>query len=649
MGLFARLRPKSLKSKIVVPMVTLAVLPATGVGVFTIWRMQTAMLDNAIEREVFDSSTRARALEDFLGGVQTDLLFLSQTQLLNDLASARTASDVERVTTLRKQAERELKLFSQGRRSFYQVRYIDTDGREVVRLNVEQGRPTAVPVPQLQAKSNRPYVEATLSLAAGEIYTSPLDLNVEQGRIEVPHRLVLRFGTPLFDESGERTGILILNLNGAHILGLIEPLQGGTEAFLVDQEGSYLGYIGPSQEKRARYALSERRSVSEDFSASETSAILEQSDEGNYFETSDELVSIGAIALTAEDTARQWRLIVTQSRARLGAPIRRLTIYLSVIIAVVLAVVAAVGVFVTGTLARPVSELRMAMSQIATDRGAGMRSAAPGPADEIEGLSREFQMMAKRLEQAQTRLQDLQAGLAEAEKLSSIGQLSGGMVQELHDPLTALKNKIQASGGSNQDAALETLRKNLLEDVAGMEQILESFSHLAPTRGPEPEVTSLAAVVKSVVTLVGPEVRHRGLHIEVDAEPGVPSIEGDLNQLRQLLINLILNAADARPKSERIALRIFTVVSEDCDEAEPIGAAVKVVDDGAGIPTGDLVKIWDPFFTTKQEGVGLGLAICRRIVEEHGGRIEVSSQTDHGTTVTVSFPMATGKQLATGT
>lgn len=648
MGPFVRLRPKSLRSKIVVPMVALAVLPATGIGIFTISRMQAVMRSNAIEREVFDSTTRARALEEFIRGVETDLLFLSQTQLLSDLATARTAGDVERVATLRKQSERELELFSQGRRSFYQVRYIDADGREVVRLNVEEGEPRSVPVTQLQDKSQRPYVEATLKLAAGEIYTSPMDLNVEHGRLEVPHRLVLRFGTPLFDPDGDRTGILVLNLNGAHILRLIEPLQRGTEAFLVDEEGTYLGYVGPSDEKRERYALAEERTLTADFSASETRAILEPGDQSSYFETSDELVSIGSIDLTTGEGARQWRLIVTQSRDRIGAPIRRLTIHLSVIVAVVLAVVAGVGVLVTNTLARPVTELRKAMSQIATERGAGLRLAAPEPVHEIEGLSREFQLMAQRLEQAQSRVQGLQTGLAKAEKLSSMGQLTGGMVQELRAPLTALANKIQAMGGPQGGGATEAFKKALLEDVARMEEVLESFSHLARTPGPEPEVTSLAAVVKSVVTLAGSELRHRGLHIDVDAAPGVPPILGDPNQLRQLLINLILNGADAQPKSGRIAIRISAVTSDDADDAVPIGAALEVVDDGQGIPTGDLVKIWDPFFTTKQDGIGLGLAICRRIVEEHGGRIEVSSQVDHGTAVTVSFPATTAEAAAVG-
>ena len=82
-------------------------------------------------------------------------------------------------------------------------------------------------------------------------------------------------------------------------------------------------------------------------------------------------------------------------------------------------------------------------------------------------------------------------------------------------------------------------------------------------------------------------------------------------------------------------------MSDASDQPMPIGAAIQVVDDGRGIPTESLVKIWDPFFTTKQDGLGLGLAICRQIVEEHGGRIEVSSQIGIGTTVTVNFPIAT--------
>jgi signal transduction histidine kinase len=287
-----------------------------------------------------------------------------------------------------------------------------------------------------------------------------------------------------------------------------------------------------------------------------------------------------------------------------------------------------------------VVELREAMSEIASDRNASMRFAAPGPANEIDALSGEFQSMARRLEQAQSRLQGMQAGLAEAEKLSSIGQLTSGMVHGFGEPLTAIKNKLRAAGGLDDDPALSGLREDLLADIERMEAVLQSFTQLTDAPGPEPEVTSLATVVKNAVTLVGPEMSRRGLHIEVHAEPGVPPINGDLNQLRQLLINLILNAADAQPSSERIVMKIFAMMSDDSDKAVPVGAAVKVIDDGNGIPTESLVKIWDPFFTTKQDGLGVGLAICRRTAEEHGGRIEVSSQVGHGTAVTVHFPVA---------
>jgi signal transduction histidine kinase len=638
MSMFARIERMSLRRKIVVPMVALSVLPAVGICIFIISSMQTSMHRDAVEREVFDTRARARALEEVLWAVQTDLRFLSQTQLLNDLAAARTAGDGERVDTLREQLERELMLFSQGKRSFYQVRYIDTEGREVVRLNVEDGRAQVVPVARLQNKSGRRYVDQSLKLAAGELYVSPMELNIERGRVEVPRRSVLRFGMPLFGRDGERTGIVVLNLDARHIFRLIEPLREGTEAFFVDEDGVYLGYLGESQQQRERFDVVQERRLAGDFSAAQVETILASSDRGSSLETPDALVSIAAIRLTADDGAGRWHLIVTHPRSQFGAPVRRLTVYLSVIIALVLAIVARVGVAVADTLARPVVELRKAMSEIASDRSASMRFAAPGPANEIEALAGEFQSMAQRLEQAQSRLQGMQAGLAKAEKLSSIGQLTSGMVHELGEPLTAIKNKLREAGESNRTPALEALRDNLLADVGRMEAVLQSFTQLANAPRLEPEVTSLASVVKSAVTLVGPEMRRRGVQIEVQAEPGVPRIHGDLNQLRQLFINLILNAADAQPRSERIVMKISAVMPGDSDKAVPIGAAVKVIDDGKGIPTESLVKIWDPFFTTKQDGLGVGLAICRRIVEEHGGRIEVSSQVDHGTAVTVSFP-----------
>ena len=117
--MFARINQMSLRNRIVVPMVALSVLPALGISVFIISSMQTSMRTDAIDREVFDTRARAHALEEFLWAVQTDLQFLTQTQLLNELADARTAGDNERVASLREQLERELILFSQGKRSFY--------------------------------------------------------------------------------------------------------------------------------------------------------------------------------------------------------------------------------------------------------------------------------------------------------------------------------------------------------------------------------------------------------------------------------------------------------------------------------------------------------------------------------------------------
>ncbi|MCP4048063.1 MAG: sensor histidine kinase [Gammaproteobacteria bacterium] len=633
-----RLKNMTLKGKIIVPMMALSILPAAGIALFTIVNMQTSMRTAAIEREVVDTSMRTRELEEFLNAVETDLRFLSKGRLLNDLAEARSAGQQEQVDLLRRQVEQELILFSQGKRSFYQVRYIDTNGLEVVRLDVEEGQAKVVPVAQLQNKSDRYYVQESLKLSPGQLYKSPMDLNMEGGRVEIPFRPVLRFGIPLFGESGERTGSLILNLGAKQIFELIQPLRVGTEAFFVDATGTYLGYVGPTEEKYESYSLGSERGLSDDFSAAEVSKVLGEDPQALHFETPDAVISVEPVVVSADSAVNQWRLIVSHPLDEFGAPVRNLTIYLSVIIALVLALVVWIGVLVSNNLARPVAELRKAMSRIATDRGAVMRVASPGPVNELDALSREFQLMAERLEQTQSRLQGLQTGLDDAEKSSSMGQLTSGLLQELRDPLSAIRNKVQAISELDEDTASRTLAHNLLADVHRMEEVLQLFS--AETQTPQPEVSSLAAIVKSVVALVGAELRHRGLQLEVDADPGVPSVKGDFNQLRQLLINLILNAADAKPESNNIIIKISAVMSDDPTEQVPVGAMVKVIDDGKGISTESLIKIWEPFYTTKQDGVGLGLAICRRIVEEHGGRIEVSSQISHGTTVAVSFPMA---------
>jgi two-component system NtrC family sensor kinase len=172
---------------------------------------------------------------------------------------------------------------------------------------------------------------------------------------------------------------------------------------------------------------------------------------------------------------------------------------------------------------------------------------------------------------------------------------------------------------------------------------LLSFSRRSkPHRAP----ADLGAIVRGTVSLVSHKLRLSGIEAEVRLDPALPALACDASQIQQVVLNLVMNAAEAKRSSGRGHVVVTTRRSED-------GHAVllEVADDGQGIPRENLDRIFDPFFTTKEEGrsLGLGLSVVYGIVEAHGGTIDVHSVMGQGTTFSVRLPLAVENGLpATG-
>lgn len=668
-----RLQHVSLRTKIVVPMVGLAVAPALIVGFFAVSQGQQSLRDSVVKRVAFDTDSRARSIREFFHAVRQDLLFLSRTKAIRDLASAGANLPPERLALLRGEVEKELLIFSQGKRAYYQVRYVGADGREAVRLNVEDGLPWIVPVPQLQDKSDRYYVKDALTLQLGAIYVSPMDLNVEHGKVEIPYRGVVRYGTRVVGNDGNAQGILLINIYADFIHSLIGPMPPGVEAWLLADDGTYLGYVGESDERRNLFSLKEQRHVTADYSPEEVSILLSKGRDVQTLETARTLMSVVSIVPAEQSLKRPWRLLISHPRDPIEAPMRYLSVFVFVVTALIAAVAGLTGILVASYLARPVASLRRATREVASGNLGQRLEIATG--DEIEELARDFSTMTNRLREAQERLsgwnaelerevadqtdrlRQLQHGLARADKMAAIGQMTAGVMHEVGNPLAAIKTKIQVSEeeGNVCNDCRATLSE-ILREVDRLATFLHSFSRLS--RLPEPDFKCLAItdVVRDVVVLITPVLRKRGVSLHVEPSAGVPPILGDANQMRHLLINLILNASEASPNGGQIVIRIrcvtMPVVEETSQPAAqsgttgtclvsadlPSGLAVEVVDQGTGMPPEVLEKIGNPFYTTKQDGTGLGLATCRQIVRDHKGAMWIESKARMGTTVRLLFP-----------
>jgi signal transduction histidine kinase len=236
------------------------------------------------------------------------------------------------------------------------------------------------------------------------------------------------------------------------------------------------------------------------------------------------------------------------------------------------------------------------------------------------------EMVAERTQE----LRKAQEQLVRRERLAVLGQLAGGVAHELRNPLGAIKNATYflnmalAEPSPRIKTALEILDK----EVGTSERIINSLLDLARTRSPFRQPVDLNHAVQEALSRVAvPE----NVQVATQLDETFPTIPADPDQLAQVLGNLILNAVQAMPQGGHLNIQSLV--------PSPEWVAVSISDTGVGIPPENLGRLFEPLFTTKARGIGLGLALVKSLVEGHGGKVEVQSQVGKGSTFTVTLPI----------
>jgi PAS domain S-box-containing protein len=227
-----------------------------------------------------------------------------------------------------------------------------------------------------------------------------------------------------------------------------------------------------------------------------------------------------------------------------------------------------------------------------------------------------------------------QAALVESEKLALTGRLAASLAHEINNPLQSVVGLLSLAEedlAEGRDAGRYI--QIALEEVERAADLIARMRNLSrPSQKSEREPTDINALIERVLTLTKKKCQER--HIEVEWAPRAgllrPALESD--RMQQVFMNLVLNAIDAMPGGGR--LRVWTA---RCDA--PLSLEVHIADTGVGIPSSRLPGLFEPFYTTKETGVGLGLYVSHNIVQEHGGRIEVESIEGEGTAFTVRLPV----------
>jgi two-component system NtrC family sensor kinase len=297
-----------------------------------------------------------------------------------------------------------------------------------------------------------------------------------------------------------------------------------------------------------------------------------------------------------------------------------------------LAVVGAAFIFTLRTL-RPLGVLRARARQVAG--GDYAQRTGVTSQDEIGDLARELDAMAAAIQEREQRL-------IRSEQLATVGRMAAQIAHEVRNPLAAIGLNAELLGDELGGDAEEGRRLigSIIGEIDRLTEITETYLRFARLPRPKPDREDLGAIVASVVDLARGELAQDGIEVVVDAAPGLPEVAADEGQLRQALINLVRNAREAMREGAPAGAPKRLEIGVGLEGGRVV---VRVRDHGPGIDKANLERIFDPFFSTKARGTGLGLALVQQIVVDHGGQIDVATAAGQGTTFSLAFPAATAE------
>jgi signal transduction histidine kinase len=253
--------------------------------------------------------------------------------------------------------------------------------------------------------------------------------------------------------------------------------------------------------------------------------------------------------------------------------------------------------------------------------------------DEIGTLNKGFNNMVRSLSEKK----ELEEKLHKAEELSRLGQLSAGLAHEIKNPLNLinlsidhLKTKVVSLDDKNKEEFLNTM-DTIKSELHRLNRLTEQFLNHGKTMISNKELVSVNTLIEQLTDLIKNKVDSQGIHLNMQMSDQPVFVWGEAEQLKTAFLNIILNAVDVMPYGGQLDIKLL-VSNDEC--------RVSIKDTGPGIPDEIIDKIFEPFFSTKETGIGLGLAISKDVVSQHNGSITVTTTKNKGTEFIVSLPLA---------
>ncbi len=563
-----------------------------------------ARIVESTEQKLLDSLQRMLAGD--MREVMADVLILANHHGLQELI----AGDPEHRHLL----ERDFLNFSRHKALYDQIRYLDETGMEVVRVNYNQGSPGIVPEQRLQNKGRRYYFTDAFALKPGQIFASPLDLNIEQGVIEQPLKPMLRIATPVSNTEGKKRGIVLVNYLGARILDtLAENHHGAGEILLVNSDGYFLKGYRADEEWAFMYPGRDGQTMAARYPQVWNRI---RGADADSLRNDDGLFTFRTIhpAVDADRSSTGTRDAYAASGSSFDAGQYRWHLVSHVSPAVLTAASDRLGV----NLARSYAVLLVLLGLAAWYLGHMRKQKADAKAALAKALIR--------LERSNTELQEF-------------AYIASHDLQEPLRKITAFGGRLQAKYGSELgDQGRDYLERmsgaarrmqNLIEDLLTYSRVSTESSAMIPV-----DLNNIAHEVLSDL-----ESRIEDTQGRVDS--GVlPTIDADPTQMRQLLQNLIGNAL----KFHRPGQPPLVSLQAKSSRLDGVACArLTVTDNGIGFDAKYADRIFGPFQRLhgrgEYPGTGIGLSVCRKVVNRHGGNIQAIGTPGEGASFVIDLPL----------
>ncbi len=597
-------------------------------------------------------------IADHFDLIVADLLFFSNySQLLTMLNQPKI--NIQNIAN-------DFALFSRGSKIYDQVRIIDADGKESVRVNFFPDKgPVIVNEEDLQVKKDRYYFRDTFNLQKGEIFVSPLDLNIEHGELEKPIKPIIRFGTPIFDETGNKRGIVMFNYLAEYLVrDILEITQLLPSQCMMLNSGGYWLINKPNPELEWGFMFEDGGDLTMKAQDPETWKTITSEDNGQFTNSKGLYTFVTVYPLTqgwksstgagqafkpslSKKKAEEyfWKIILYLPKNPLAAKIAKIQRrYFSIdfIALILLSVVAFRLASAKGAEQKALADLHQSHANL--EEEVIKRTTELSTAN--NQLKIEF---GERLRSDEEKI-NLQEQLHQAQKMESVGRLAGGVAHDYNNMLSVILGYTQmALEKTDPKSSLYEDLQEVLSAANRSTGITRQLLAFARKQTIVPQILDLNEITKNMINML----RHligENIKLSWQPRPDIWSVKIDPSQIDQLLANLCVNARDAITGVGEINIETDMVSFEKeyyADHGTIIPGdyvVLSVSDSGCGMKKEILDKIFEPFFTTKEldHGTGLGLSTVYGIVKQNNGFVQVYSELGNGTTFRIYLPRHRG-------